>query len=33
MSNIFNNSLFVLVISFATLWFSAWIGAGVLRKN
>ena len=33
MSNTFNNSLLVLVISFATLWFSAWIGASLLRKK
>jgi len=33
MGNIFNNSLIVLVFSFAILWFSAWFGASVLRKK
>ena len=33
MGNIFNNSLIVFVFSFASLWFSAWFGASVLRKN
>jgi hypothetical protein len=33
MTNIFNNSLIVFVISFTTLWFSAWFGASVLRKK
>jgi hypothetical protein len=33
MTNIFNNSLIVFVLSFSTLWFSAWFGASVLRKK
>jgi hypothetical protein len=33
MTNVFNNSLIVFVLSFTTLWFSAWFGASVLRKK
>ena len=31
--NVFNNSLLVFVVSFTTLWFSAWLGSSVLRKK
>lgn len=33
MTNIFNNSIMVFVLSFAALWFSAWFGASVIRKK